>query len=141
MNCLFSGTYEHQIDAKRRIRIPAKMKNNLGEGYSLTIGPDDCIWIMPAETMQTVYGNIMQIDMGDEQARASKRKFMRLNCQPEEDKQGRIVLPAHFIQKAGIEKDLLFIGQGNYIELWSKEKYEAYTEDFEDIDIGRYIKF
>ncbi len=141
MEYYFSGSYEHQLDAKRRFRIPAKMKSKLGEGYSITLGPDDCLWIMPAETSKRVQDNMMQIDLGDRAARASKRKMGGFVVYPEEDGQGRIVLPSHLAAKAGIVKDILFIGQGNYIELWSAERYQQYIEEFDDIDIGQYIKF
>ena len=141
MDYYFSGTYEHQLDAKRRIRIPAKMKSKLGEGYSIGVGTDHCLWIMPAETTQAVQSSMAATDMADPRARAAKRKMLEGICFPEEDPQGRIVLPQNLIRYAGIEKNLLFIGQGDYIELWSAEKYEEYTASFENIDLGEFIKF
>ncbi len=141
MEYYFSGTYEHSLDAKRRIRIPAKMKSKLGEGYSIGVGTDHCLWIMPAETTQAIQKSMAATDMSDERARAAKRLLLQWTCYPEEDPQGRIVLPKELIKYAGIEKELLFIGQGDYIELWSAERYEEYSNAFADIDLGQFIKF
>ena len=141
MDYYFSGTYEHQLDAKRRIRIPAKMKSKLDKGYSIGVGTDHCLWIMPTETTQNIQRNMAETDMSDPRARAAKRKMLERICFPEEDPQGRIVLPQNLIDYAGIDKDILFIGQGDYIEIWSAERYKEYSAGFDDIDLGQYIKF
>lgn len=143
MDVYFSGTYEHQMDAKHRIRVPARLKNELGNGYSIGIGTDGCLWIMPAETTKALQKRMEEIDMSDRVARAAKRKLLAGISFPEEDPQGRIVLPQNLISYAGIEKDLLFIGQGSYIELWAAERYAAYRDEigYDDIDFGQYISF
>lgn len=136
----FSGTYEHQIDAKRRIRIPAKLKNVLGGGYSITIGSDSCLWIIPSETAHALHKQLEELDTSDMRSRATKRRVLEFMYTPEEDPQGRVVLPGKLMKYAKIEKDVLFIGQGNYIELWAAERYEEYMDSYDDIDIGQYIK-
>lgn len=140
MDYEFSGTYEHQLDAKRRIRIPAKMKSMLGGGYSITIGTDRCLWIMPSETTHALHRKMAELDTSDLRSRATKRRVLEAMYTPEEDPQGRVVLPRKLIDYAKIDKDVVFIGQGNYIELWSAETYDEYIGDYDDIDIGQYIK-
>lgn len=136
----FSGTYEHQLDAKRRIRIPSKLKGVLGVGYSITIGTDHCLWIMPAETTHELHQRMAELDTSDLRSRATKRRVLEMMYTPEEDPQGRVVLPRKLIDYATIDKDVVFIGQGNYIELWSAEAYDEYMDNYDDIDIGQYIK-
>ena len=140
MDYEFSGTYDHQLDAKRRIRIPSKLKNALGAGYSITIGTDRCLWIMPAETTHALHKSMSELDTSDLRSRAAKRKILEMMYSPEEDPQGRVVLPRKLIHYARIDKDVVFIGQGNYIELWAAEAYEEYIAGYDDIDIGQYIR-
>ena len=141
MEYYFSGKHEHQLDAKRRIRIPAKMKSKLGEGYSIGIGTDGCLWIMPVETTQAIQRSMAALDTSDPRARQAKRRVLDNMCFPEEDPQGRIVLPKELIKEAKIEKNILFIGQGDYIEIWSAEQYEEYSKSFADLDLGQFLKF
>lgn len=141
MEYYFSGRYEHQLDAKRRIRIPAKMKAHLGDGYCICVGNDGCLRIMPTEATQELRRQLSALDMSDKNARITKHLVLESMCYPEEDPQGRIVLPKDLIQYAGIDKELLFVGVGEYVELWSAERYEEYKKSIEEIDISQYLKF
>jgi DNA-binding transcriptional regulator/RsmH inhibitor MraZ len=58
---------------------------------------------------------------------------------PEEDPQGRLVLPRGLIDYAGIDKDILFIGQDKYIEIWAAEHYQGFKDDYPDVDIAQYV--
>lgn len=134
----FTGKYDHQLDEKRRIRIPSKLKGALENGYSLCVGPDRCIWVIPPETKKRIEDNFRRTSGKDVLARAAKRKVFSSIYTPEEDKQGRILLPMELAKYAGITKDVVFVGMGNYIELWSAETFYRYDEEVE-VDIGQYL--
>lgn len=139
MDIFFSGKYEHQLDSKRRIRIPSKLKAQLGENYAITIGNDHCLWILPFQTMEALKRSLESLDTKDPKSRAAKRLVLEQMYSPEEDNQGRLVLPKDLISYASIDKDLLFIGQDKYIEIWAKESYEKFMSEFTDLDISQYV--
>jgi len=126
---LFKGEYNHQLDAKNRIRIPAKLKAELGVGYSITRGVDKCLYIIPKEEMDKLTSKLEQFDMYDAEKQKGIRSVLRLAYDPEEDNQGRIVLTEKLRSYAGIEKDIVFLGVGNRIEIWDEKEYEKYNEN------------
>lgn len=141
MGYRFNGRYDHQLDAKRRIRIPAKLKAKLGDNYSITIGYDGCLWVLPEDSAEDLMDKACAREADNPKARAAKRIILEQMSSPEEDPQGRFVLSKNLIGYAKIEKDVVFIGQGDYIELWSAERYEEYKASFADIDLSQFINF
>ena len=123
MATLFRGIYEHQLDDKNRLRIPAKFKSGLGESYSFARGMNGCIYVFPEETLE----ELSEERLG-ESSKASLLFFSSI-FPAEEDGQGRVVLPARLRAMAGIKKDVVTIGRGKRLEIWSAEKYNAYIDD------------
>ncbi|MCD7728645.1 MAG: cell division/cell wall cluster transcriptional repressor MraZ [Clostridia bacterium] len=124
----FTGEYNHQLDAKNRIRIPFKLKRDLGENYYFTRGTDNCIFILPEEVAKEQLERISEVKMTDVEKRRGARSFAKSFVAAEEDNQGRVVLPASLREFARIDKDVVFCGVGKRIELWSKEVYDKYFE-------------
>ncbi len=122
------GTYEHQIDAKGRMRIPAKIKSSFGEQMMVTTGIQGCLYIYPeskflqiAEKIET---NLSSFDEND----ADAARILGDAHQIDEDDQGRFTLPSRLREFAGITKDvkdIVFIGIGSRAELWSAERWSA----------------
>lgn len=132
MAILFSGTYEHQLDDKNRLRIPARFKKALtgehGEKtYSFARGMNGCIYVFPEEVLEETIEELSKEKMG-ESSKASLMFFSSI-YQAEEDAQGRVVLPARLKAIAGITKDIVTVGRGRRLEIWSPEKYDKYLED------------
>ena len=115
-----TGTYEHSIDAKGRLFIPAKLRGELGETFYLAVGVDACLAIYPKSTWDKITEKIAALPM-------SQSKTMRLlfanaaKCEP--DAQGRIVLPQKLRAYAHLEKDVVVIGVSNRAEIWNAEKW------------------
>ena len=115
-----TGTYEHSIDAKGRLFIPAKLRGELGETFYLAVGVDACLAIYPQSTWDKITEKIAALPM-------SQSKTMRLlfanaaKCEP--DAQGRIVLPQKLRAYAHLEKDVVVIGVSNRAEIWNAEKW------------------
>lgn len=128
---LFFGIYEHQLDDKNRLRIPAKFKKALtgerGEKtYSFARGIDGCIYVFPDEVLNEKLEELAEENLGD--STKGSLMFFSSIFSAEEDGQGRVVLPAKLRQMAGIKKDVVTIGRGKRLEIWAAEKYNAFVE-------------
>ncbi len=131
MATLFRGTYEHQLDDKNRLRIPAKFKKGLtGEAgektYSFARGLNQCIYVFPDDVLEEMIEELSDERLGDSSA-ASLLFFSNI-FSAEEDAQGRVVLPSRLKAAAGIKKDVVTVGRGKRLEIWSAEKYNEYID-------------
>lgn len=127
---MFMGEYHHTIDAKGRIIVPSKVRDDLGENFIVTRGLDGCLFIYPKEHWNTIINKYKELpDTKD------KRQFMRIFLSGaticEYDKQGRINIPNPLIQYADLRKDCIIIGLDERLELWSKERWENFISDNE----------
>ena len=103
---MFSGEYAHQLDEKNRIRIPAKYKAELGDKYVFCKGATKCIYVMPLAAFEKEAEKFSSISLFDEEAQDALSEFMSSFFQPEEDKQGRVLL-RHFGSMPGSKKTSL----------------------------------
>ena len=121
-----TGTYEHSIDAKGRLFIPAKLREELGVTFYLAMGVDACLAIYPQESWDRFTEKFSSLPI-------SKSKAMRslfanaVKC--ELDSQGRIVIPQKLRKYAGLEKDAVIIGVNDRAEIWSAETWNAREEE------------
>ena len=130
---MFFGSYNHQIDQKGRIRVPFKFKEELGEGYVITRGVNGCLFIMSSATKERYSAQFSNIALTDPEGLKAARWFMAYMFEAEEDNQGRILLPQSARKVCGIEKNIVFVGAGDRIEIWSEEVWNKYLgEDTAD---------
>ena len=129
---MFMGEYNHSIDAKGRIIVPAKFREELGEEFVVTLGLDGCLFLYPNAEWEEFVAQLKQLP-GNRQARQLQRYFLAgaVNC--EVDKQGRILIPAKLREHAKLEKEVVFVGVLGKIEIWSKEQWDA-NNDFGDVE-------
>lgn len=120
---MFMGEYDHTIDAKGRIIIPSKFREDLGEVFYITAGLDGCLYVYPQKEWQSLAEKFAKIP-GNEEARRLQRFFFSKASECEVDKQGRILIPMKLREDAGLDKDIVFVGVLNKIEIWSKERLE-----------------
>lgn len=130
---LFSGTYRQSLDDKNRIRVPAKIRQGLGAGYVLMRGYSGSLFVLPSETFKSISESLMSVKLSDVKGQMKVRKLLSTVIEPEEDSQGRFVLPQELKKLAGIEKRVVFVGMGNRIELWSEDSFDAFN-DSDDSD-------
>ncbi|KYD13239.1 MAG: transcriptional regulator MraZ [Caldibacillus debilis] len=128
---MFMGEYRHSIDAKGRIIIPAKFRENLGDTFVLTRGLDQCLFGYPMDEWKTIEEKIKSLPLTKKDARAFSRFFFSGATECEIDKQGRVNIPSTLIQYAKLEKECVVLGVSNRIEIWSKEIWEEYFNDSE----------
>ncbi len=130
---MFMGEYNHSIDAKGRLIVPAKFRESLGDAFVVTQGLDGCLFVYPDEEWQAFEEKLKTLPMANKDARKFVRFFLAGAAQVELDKQGRILLPANLRSFAGLEKDCAFVGVGSRVEIWDKERWEANTS-YDDMD-------
>ncbi|MBQ7913521.1 MAG: hypothetical protein IJ308_07270 [Clostridia bacterium] len=126
---MFKGMFEHQLDDKNRIRIPSKFKKELtgekGERtYSFFRGMNNCICVMADDELDDLIASLSE-EAISESNQASALFFSSI-FSAEEDAQGRVVVPAMLKRIAGIKKDIVTVGRGKRLEIWSAENYYDY---------------
>ncbi|HHY79837.1 MULTISPECIES: division/cell wall cluster transcriptional repressor MraZ [Thermoanaerobacter] len=134
---MLMGQYEHTIDAKGRVIIPAKFREELGDRFVLTKGLDNCLFVYSLDEWKNIEAKLKTLPLTKKDARAFTRFFLAGAVECEIDKQGRILIPANLREHAKIEKDVIFIGVSTRVEIWSKEVWEEYSNNtdvsFEEI--------
>ena len=134
---MFMGEYQHGLDTKGRLIIPAKFREELGEGAIITRGLDNCLFLFPQEEWSILENKLHALPLTKHDARQFVRFLFSGATECEMDKQGRINLPTNLREFAEIEKDAVVIGVSSRIEIWSKERWQSYVEvaeeSFEDI--------
>ncbi len=127
--------YAHQLDAKNRMRIPAKLREELGNNYSITVGTGKCLYVYTEEQMQKVKATLTNINPYREKQLKAARYILYNTWEAEEDKQGRILLPENLRKYAKIEKNVIVFNGPNCVEIWSEEVWNEYFNDvnFEDL--------
>jgi len=122
---MLTGSYYNTIDAKGRVIIPTKLRYSLGERVWLVRGIDPCLYIFTQEGwIEFTTRYINNRSLTDRKARKLQRFTVGTSHELEIDRQGRINLPQSLIDYAGIEKDVVFTGCTDRIEVWSAEEYE-----------------
>jgi len=146
VNGVFVGEYQHTIDEKNRLIIPAKFREDLGAKFIATRGLDNCLFIYPMAEWQNIENKLKALPFTNKDARAFVRFFFSGACECELDKQGRINIPQSLRDYAKLEKEVVVIGVSSRIEIWSKEcwnnylqqtaeSYEALAEELVDLGI------
>ena len=129
------GEYNHTIDAKGRLIIPAKFREERGEAFVITNGNDGCLNIYTKEAWETFLEKLLLLP-GNEDKRKMVRALVSQADSVELDKQGRILVPNTLRERAGLMKDVVLAGAIDKIEVWDKTKWEDATDDTDIDDIA-----
>ncbi|HHV71710.1 MAG TPA: division/cell wall cluster transcriptional repressor MraZ [Clostridia bacterium] len=128
---MFMGEYQHTVDEKGRVIIPAKFREELGEKFIITKGLDNCLFVYPQEEWSNLEQKLKQLPFTKADARAFVRFFFSGATEASLDKQGRTVLPNNLREYAKIDKDVVIIGVSTRVEIWNKEKWQSYSSEAE----------
>lgn len=129
---MFMGEYQHNIDTKGRIIVPAKFREQLGDTFVITRGLDQCLFGYPMNEWKEVEKKLKALPLTKKDARAFTRFFFSGATECELDKQGRINLPTPLLTYASLQKECIIIGVSNRIEIWSKEIWGEYVAASEE---------
>lgn len=130
---MFMGEYNHTVDAKGRLIVPSKFRENLGDEFVVTKGLDGCLFVYDNNEWTAFEEKLKTLPLTNKEARQFVRFFLAGAASLEVDKQGRILLPANLREFAGLDKEAVLIGVASRIEIWSKERYEG-AVSYEDVD-------
>ena len=132
---MFMGEYNHTIDAKGRLIVPAKFREQLGEAFVITNGNDGCLNIYTNEDWETFLEKLSLLP-NNRDKREIVRVFVSKANTVEVDKQGRILVPPALRVKAGLEKDVVLAGAIDKVEVWDKNRWEKQSDEGDIDDIA-----
>lgn len=134
---VFIGEYQHTIDPKGRIIIPAKFRDQLGETMIVTRWLDGCLALYTMDQWQQVFENLKKLPSTKREARMYTHMIMSKAAECELDSQGRIRIPGHLSAEASLTKNCVLVGVSDHVEIWDKERWDSYyataSENFEEI--------
>jgi MraZ protein len=125
------GEYKHTIDTKKRLAIPAKLRQELGKGAVLTRGLDNCLALYPLKEWQKMADKLGQLPTGQVDARGFNRIILAGAVAVTFDKLGRILIPDYLKEYAGFKKNVVIAGVYNRLEIWDETKWENYKQKIE----------
>lgn len=129
----FIGRYDHTIDEKGRLTIPARFRELLGDGAFITEGLDKNLMVMTASTFENFLQLALDFDLSNQDARVIKRMYISKAAPVEFDKLGRIVIQQHLREIACLSGRTLVIGQIAYFEIWSPELWAEQERMMSDV--------
>lgn len=129
---MFMGEYQHNIDIKGRLIMPAKFRDSLGGSFVITRGLDKCLFAYSKNEWDKLEHKLQNLPLTKKDARSFTRFFFSGASECELDRQGRINIPSNLLQYADLEKETVIIGVSNRIEIWSKPEWEATFKEAEE---------
>src|SRR4051795_8284708 len=121
------GEFEHTIDEKNRLTLPAKFRKALEGGVVVTRGLDQCLYAFPgADWEQSVRARLSALDPLSKEARLMRRFFYSGATEAEPDKQGRVMIPAALLQHANLVRDVVVAGVDDHLEIWDRATWREH---------------
>ena len=133
---MLMGEFEHTLDAKGRISMPAKLRKDMGDAFILTKGLDGCLFAFSSEEWLNFETKLKSLPLSDKNARNFVRFFLSGATECEIDKQGRFLIPSKLRQAANLEKDAVIIGVGTRLEIWNKSTWKSKDEEISADEIA-----
>ncbi|MBE3593628.1 MAG: division/cell wall cluster transcriptional repressor MraZ [Candidatus Carbobacillus altaicus] len=129
---MFLGEYEHTLDEKGRLTIPAKFRTPLGDRFVMTRGLEQSLVLYPLDEWEQLAEKLKALPFTRADARAFTRFFFSGAQEMELDRQGRVLIPPNLRTFAGIERSCVVIGVMNRVEVWETERWKAYMKEKDD---------
>ena len=123
------GEYEHSLDAKGRLIMPAKLREDIGEKFIITKGLDGCLFGFSQNEWKNFEEKLKTLPLTNKNARDFVRFFLSGAIECEIDKQGRFLIASNLREYGALEKEAVIIGVGTRIEIWNKDKWKTYNSE------------
>ena len=131
---MFLGQFQHNLDDKGRLMIPARYRELLAAGAFVTQGFDKCLMVMTDNYFKLVYDRINAMNLADGSARLLRRLILSSAYPVEVDKVGRILVPQNLRQVIMLENEAIVAGQGEYFEVWTPAAWNDQMAQLQDIE-------
>ena len=122
---MFFGEFEYKVDEKGRVPLPPRFRRELKDGLMLTPGVEECITVYPLSEWKRLAAELTTGSVALSKLRKLNRATFATAFSPQMDGQGRVALPIPLREHAGIDDEVIIAGANTYLELWSKEQWEA----------------
>jgi MraZ protein len=125
---LLTGTHPRTLDDKKRLALPRRIRELLGNPglLFLTPGPDQCLWVYTQEALERLAEKLDQAPAADAEARVFRRLYFAQTEAVDVDRTGRILIPDRVAQFAGLEHEVVLIGVRDHLELWDARRWQQY---------------
>ncbi|MFQ5966803.1 MAG: division/cell wall cluster transcriptional repressor MraZ [Acidimicrobiia bacterium] len=133
---MFLGEHQHTLDEKGRIVLPAKHRQGLADGLVLTKGQDRCLYVFPIERWNEEVSRVNALPRTDRRARNFARAFFAGADRQNLDSQGRITVPPHLRDYAGLGREVKVLGGGDRVELWDVGTWETVQPEADEYYAG-----
>ncbi|HEX5943110.1 MAG TPA: division/cell wall cluster transcriptional repressor MraZ [Anaerolineales bacterium] len=131
---MFLGQFQHNLDEKGRLMIPARYRELLAAGAFITQGFDRCLMVMTDAYFAQVYDRINSMNLADPTARLLRRLILSNAYAVEVDKVGRILVPGNLRQVIALNGEAIVAGQGDYFEVWNPADWNQQMDQLQDIE-------
>ena len=130
---MLKGTYYQSMDVKGRMSFPAKLREIIGEKFTVTKGLDGCLFVYSEENFKEKAEKIESLPLA--KGRKLQRHFMASAHDVEVDKQGRILIPQNLREVAGLETDIAVVGVSDRCAIWDKTRWEELNSDVDEEEL------
>jgi len=132
---MFLGQFQHNLDDKGRLMVPARYRDLLAAGAFITQGFDKCLMVMTDAYFKQVYERINNMNLADSTARMLRRLILSNAYPVEVDKVGRILVPQNLREFLSITSgELTVAGQGEYFEVWTPAEWKSQMDNLQDVE-------
>ena len=128
---MFIGEYEHTLDEKKRVSLPKAFRNSLGKKMVMTRGLDNCLFIYSQKNWEKVATKLEALSFAQADTRGFNRFILSGAAEVEADAAGRILIPEHQKEFAGLTKTVVFTGVSDRVEVWDVDRWNAYKGKIE----------
>ena len=125
------GEYQHTLDSKKRLAVPAKLRKEVGEKAVLTRGLNNCLSLYPLAEWQKLTDKLSQLPTGQGDSRGFSRLIFSGAMEVEMDQLGRILVPDYLKDYAGLKQKTVIVGVNNRLEVWDEERWNTYKAEME----------
>jgi len=131
MSGLLIGEYEHTLDEKKRISLPKNFRTALGKKVVMTRGLDNCLVMFPTKAWAKMAEKLQSLSFVDADTRGFNRFMLSGAAEVEIDGVGRILIPEHQKAYAGLDRNVVFAGISDRVEIWDATRWNTYKEKIE----------
>ncbi len=123
---MFIGEYEHTLDEKKRVSLPKAFRIGLGRKIVMTRGLDNCLFVYSQTNWQKVAAKLQELSFAQADTRGFNRFILSGAAEVEVDGAGRVLIPDHQKEFAGLKKDVVFAGVSDRVEVWDATRWHNY---------------
>ena len=123
---MFIGEYEHTLDEKKRVSLPKQFRAGLGKTMVMTRGLDNCLFVYPRKNWEKIAAKLDRLSFAQADTRGFNRFILSGAAEVEVDAAGRILIPDHQKEFAGLGRSIVFAGVSDRVEVWDSEKWKTY---------------